>query len=169
MSANTTDAGRPIRTVVLIGAAVLLAAGLAFGSIQGYRYWETVRAEQTRTEVATAATRGVEAMFSYNYQNVDASVSEAAKNLRGPALTEYNEVSRTLIIPGAKEKQLDVVSTVQASGVVSAESGHAVVLVFLNQEAKPKDAPQSSVMASRLRVTLDRDGDRWLLSEVKPV
>ncbi|MFI9505983.1 h domain protein [Nocardia sp. NPDC052566] len=161
--------GLPLRTVVFGIAAVLVALAISVGSVEGYRYWQIRRDEQARTEVTQVAARAVEAMFTYNYQNVDASIDAAAKNLRGSVYDEYTQVSKQLIIPGTKEKQLTVVSTVQASGVVSASASHAVVLLFLNQEATPKDAPKGTMTASRLRVSMDKDGGHWVLSEVKPV
>ncbi|CDO88935.1 hypothetical protein AWC29_22040 [Mycobacterium triplex] len=51
---------------------------------------------------------------------------------------------------------------------VSAATNHAVVLLFVNQTiVVGQDAPTST--ASSVRVTLDRIGGRWLISQFDPV
>jgi Mce-associated membrane protein len=51
---------------------------------------------------------------------------------------------------------------------VSADPKHAVVLVFVNQSViVGADAPTST--ASSVQVTLDKVGDRWLISKFDPV
>jgi Mce-associated membrane protein len=73
-----------------------------------------------------------------------------------------------VVIPGAKQKQISAVATVAAVASASAEPNHAVVLVFVNQTvAVGQDAPTDT--ASSVRVTLDKVGDRWLISKFDPV
>ncbi|MDT5067194.1 MAG: Mce-associated rane protein, partial [Mycobacterium sp.] len=51
---------------------------------------------------------------------------------------------------------------------VSAKPNHAVVLVFVNQTVVVgTDAPTDT--ASSVKVTLDKHGDEWLISEFQPV
>jgi Mce-associated membrane protein len=51
---------------------------------------------------------------------------------------------------------------------VSADPRHAVVLVFVNQTVVVgQTAPTDT--ASSVRVTLDKVGDRWLISKFDPV
>jgi Mce-associated membrane protein len=72
------------------------------------------------------------------------------------------------VIPGAKQKQISAVATVPAMASVSADPRHAVVLVFVNQTVVVgQDAPTDT--ASSVRVTLDKVGDRWLISKFDPV
>ncbi|RJO78701.1 h domain protein [Nocardia panacis] len=159
----------PWRPILFGAGGLVVAAALVLCGVAGLRYWQLRQDEQSRAEATAVATRDVEGMFTYNYQNVDSVVESAIRNLRGSVRDEYEAVSKQLIIPGAKEKQLTVVCNVQAAGVVSANPNHAVVLLFLNQSSTPKDNPKATVAASRLRVTLDRDGGQWVLSEAKPV
>ena len=75
-----------------------------------------------------------------------------------------------MVIPGAKEKQITAVASVPEVGAasVSAEPNHAVVLVFVNQTVVVgQDTPTDT--ASRVQVTLDKVGDRWLISKFDPV
>ena len=58
-------------------------------------------------------------------------------------------------------------ATVPAMASASANSNHAVVLVFVNQTVVGQDAPTDT--ASSVRVTLDKVGGRWLISKFDPV
>ena len=72
------------------------------------------------------------------------------------------------MIPGAKQKQIAAVATVPAVASVTAKPNHAVVLVFVNQTViVGQDAPTDT--ASSVRVTMDKVGDRWLISKFDPV
>jgi Mce-associated membrane protein len=60
------------------------------------------------------------------------------------------------------------VATVPAAASVSATTNHAVVLVFVDQSLiVGADAPTSSV--SSVKVTLDKVGQQWLISDFTPV
>ncbi len=73
-----------------------------------------------------------------------------------------------MVIPGAKQKQVSAVTTVEAAASVSAEPNHEVVLLFVNQTTtEGTGAP--AVTTSSLRVTLDKIDGRWLISRFDPV
>jgi Mce-associated membrane protein len=73
-----------------------------------------------------------------------------------------------VVIPGAKQKQISAVASVPAAASVSANPREAVVLVFVNQTVTVGgDAPTDT--ASSVRITLEKVGDRWLISKFDPV
>ncbi|MDT5194088.1 MAG: Mce-associated rane protein, partial [Mycobacterium sp.] len=75
----------------------------------------------------------------------------------------YTDLIEKVVIPGAKQKQISASVTIPAVTSVSAEPNHAVVLVFVNQAVTlGKGNPTSS--QSSIKVTMDRVGDRWLVS-----
>ncbi|MFC9968306.1 h domain protein [Nocardia ignorata] len=145
----------------LIAAAVL--------GVSGYQLWEHDRTEQARGEAMSTASRTVSAMFSYEHVTVDTELPKAADGLSESFRNDYLRLIEEAIAPGAKEKQLTVKATTQAEGVISAEPEHAVVLLYLNQVTTSKDTPQGTASGSRVRVSLDKTGDRWLVSQVTPV
>jgi Mce-associated membrane protein len=57
---------------------------------------------------------------------------------------------------------------VPAAAPVSADPGHAVVLLFVNQTVTVDNGVPADT-ASSVRITLDKTGDRWLISEFEPV
>ncbi|GAB2653904.1 h domain protein [Nocardia goodfellowii] len=163
---------RKLGTRGLIAAAVagvLVAASLVVMGINGYRYWDDQRAEQSRTEVVDVASRSVSAMFTYDFNTVDQELPKAAEALSPKFREDYLKLISQAIAPGAKDKQLTVRATAQAGGVVSADPEHAVVLLFLNQITTSKDSPQGTTTGSRVRVTLDKAGERWLVDAVTPI
>ncbi|MFC9892740.1 h domain protein [Nocardia sp. NPDC127579] len=155
--------------IAAVVAGVLVAASLVVIGFNGYRYWEDRKAEQVRTEIVDVAGRSVAAMFTYDFATVDKELPKAAEALSPKFRADYLKLINQAIAPGAKEKQLTVRATTQAGGIVSAETEHAVVLLFLNQVTTSKDSPQGTTTGSRVRVALDKSEDRWLVDAVTPV
>jgi Mce-associated membrane protein len=73
-----------------------------------------------------------------------------------------------VVIPGSKQKHVSAVANVPAAASMSASADHAEVLVFVNQTITVGNDPPTDT-ASRVRVTLDKIGGRWLISAFEPV
>lgn len=157
-----------IKIVFSALAAAGLVAAVVLG-VSGYQLWQQDKTEQARTDAMSTASRTVSAMFTYEPATVDTELPRAADNLTESFRAEYLKLIEQAIAPGAKEKQLTVKATTQAEGVVSADAEKAVVLLYLNQLTTSKDAPEGSTSGSRVRVSLDKADDRWLVSQVTPV
>ncbi|MFE1594497.1 h domain protein [Nocardia sp. NPDC058705] len=157
-----------IKIVFSALAAAGLIAAIVLG-ISGFRLWQQDKTEQARTDAMSTASRTVSAMFTYEPATVDTELPRAADNLTEEFRAEYLKLIQQAIAPGAKEKQLTVKATTQAEGVVSAEPEHAVVLLYLNQLTTSKDSPQGTTSGSRVRVTLDKSDNRWLVAQVTPI
>ena len=115
-----------------------------------------------------AAKDSTIALLSYKPDTVEQQLGAARDLLTGDFRDSYTSLTNDVVIPGAKQKQISAVATVPAVASVSADPGHAVVLVFVNQTVVVgQDAPTDT--ASSVRVTLDKVGDRWLISEFDPV
>ncbi|VFB01072.1 h domain protein [Nocardia cyriacigeorgica] len=159
-----------LRTKVLLGVtAVVVAASAIILGINGYRYWDDQRSEESRAAAVEAASRTVSAMFSYEHTTVETELPKAADNLADPFRKDYLTLIEKAIVPGAKEKQLTVAATTQAAGIVSADRAHAVVMLYLNQVTTSKDSPQGTTSGSRVRVEMDKSDDRWLVASVTPI
>ncbi|KIA60572.1 h domain protein [Nocardia vulneris] len=155
--------------ILLAGASVVAVAALIVLGVNGFRIWNDDRAEQARTDAVAAADRSVSAMFTYDFQTVDKELPKAADNLSPKFRDDYLKLITQAIAPGAKEKQLTVHATTQAAGIVSADKSEVVVLLFLNQVTTSKDSPQGTTTGSRVKATVQKDGDRWLVDQVTPV
>jgi Mce-associated membrane protein len=150
---------------VLPAVALLLALGA------GYLKWmdNSVRnGETARIASLQAAKDSTIALLSYKPDTVEQQLGAARDLLTGDFRDSYISLTNDVVIPGAKQKQISAVATVPAAASVSAKPNHAVVLVFVNQTViVGQDAPTDT--ASSVRVTLDKVGDRWLISKFDPV
>ncbi|MFI6042999.1 h domain protein [Nocardia sp. NPDC051321] len=155
--------------IFLATLSVLALAAVVVLGVSGYRIWNDNQAEQARKDAVTAASRTVSAMFTYDFQTVDKELPKAADNLSPKFKDDYLKLIEQAIAPGAKEKQLNVKATTQAGGVVSGDKSKVVVLLFLNQVTTSKDSPEGTTTGSRVRATVEKDGDRWLVDQVTPV
>jgi len=150
---------------LLHDVALLLAIGA------GYLKWmdNSVRNSETaRIQSVQAAKDSTIALLSYKPDTVEQQLGAARDLLTGDFRDSYISLTNDVVIPGAKQKQIAAVATVPAVASVSAKPNHAVVLVFVNQTViVGQDAPTDT--ASSVRVTLDKVGDRWLISKFDPV
>ncbi len=160
-----TRRSRVIAYALLPGLALLLA------SAAGYLKWQdaSVRdAAAAGAESVRAATDSTIALLSYKPETVERDIEAARGRMTGQFLDSYTSLTHDVVIPGAKQKQISAVATVPAVASVRATENHSVVLLFVNQSVVVKhDAPTST--ASTVRVTLDKIGGRWLISQFDPV
>jgi Mce-associated membrane protein len=155
--------------VLAYGVLPALALLAALGA--GYLKWvdTTARdADTARIESVRVATDGTVAMLSYKPDTVERDLGGAQDRLTGQFKDSYYALIHDVVIPGAKQRQIAAIASVPATAWVSATTNHAVVLLFVNQTVTiGTDAPTST--ASSVRVTLDKIGGRWLISDFTPV
>lgn len=150
---------------VLPGLALLLTAAAGFAKYQddSARQTQVIRVESVRT-----AVDGTIALLSYQPETVQNELEAAKQRLTGTFLDAYSSLTRDVVIPGAQQKKISAVATVPAAASVSASSNRAVVLLFVNQTVVVGQDPPTNT-ASSVRVTLEKVGDRWLISQFEPV
>ena len=150
---------------ILPGLALILALGAGYLKFVD----NSVRnGDIARVESMQVAKDSTTALLSYTPDKVEQQLGDAQNLLTGEFKNSYSELINDVVIPGAKEQQISAVATVPAAASVSAESNRAVVLVFVNQTVViGSSAPTDT--ASSVRVTLDKVGDKWLISAFDPV
>lgn len=150
---------------VMPAVAVVLALGV------GYLKWQTGSTQQAESAAAAsvaAATDTTIAILAYQSDTVDRDLHAATDRLTGTFRDQYTKLIDEVVIPGAKEKRVSASVTIPAAASVSAGENRAEVLVFVNQETKfGDDTPSNSV--SSVKVTLQKEDDRWLVSQFEPV
>jgi Mce-associated membrane protein len=170
-SAEPEEPKRRIQWPRVFAFGVLPAVALLLALGAGYLKWmdNSVRdSEIARDQSVQAAKDGTIALLSYKPETVEQLLGAARDLLTGDFRDSYTSLTNDVVIPGAKQKQISAVATVPAMASVSADPRHAVVLVFVNQTViVGQDAPTDT--ASSVRVTLDKIGDRWLISKFDPV
>ena len=170
-SAEPEEPKRRIKWPRVFAFGVLPAVALLLALGAGYLKWmdNSVRdSEIARDQSVQAAKDSTIALLSYKPETVEQQLGAARDLLTGDFRDSYTSLTNDVVIPGAKQKQISAVATVPAMASVSADPRHAVVLVFVNQTViVGQDAPTDT--ASSVRVTLDKIGDRWLISKFDPV
>jgi Mce-associated membrane protein len=150
---------------VLPAMAMLLALAAGFLKYQDFSARES---EVARVQSVQTAKDSTIAMLSYRPDTVDRDLSAARDRLTGSFRDSYTQLTKDVVIPGAKQKQISAVASVPAAASVSANPNHAVALVFVNQTVIiGQQAPSDT--ASSVRVTMDKVGGRWLIAGFDPV
>jgi Mce-associated membrane protein len=164
-STRSVDWRRVLIYGVLPGLALILALTAGFFK---WQYSSVRDSEAAATESLQAAKDSTVALLSYQPASVDQELAAARDRTTGDFRDAYTQLTNEVVIPGAKQKQIATAATIPAAVSVSADANHAVALVFVSQTVTiGKDKPSASM--SSVRVTLDKIGDRWLVSGFDPV
>lgn len=158
-------------TLHRLAFGVLPAAVVALGAAAGVLQWQVIshhRAEVAAAESVQAASDAAVRILSYQADTVEQDLHAARDRLTGPFLQSYSEMVDTVVIPGARQRKMSADARVVAAASVSAESEHAVALVFIDQTTTAGNDPPTAI-PSTVRVQLDRVGGRWLVSGFDPI
>lgn len=175
VSAGSRTPGPPATRSAVVVALVLLlltAAAVATATVLGLRVRQDARIADARDEAPAAAERAAKAMLSYDYRHLPADRKRAAayltdgfekKYLTNFALLEKQKDGT----PGAAVQTKSVVTaSVLGSGVVDAEDTVVRVLVYVNQVSK-KAGVDPQIFQNRVAMTMEKDGNRWLVGDLK--
>lgn len=153
-------------TVVLIVLCLLAATALVALQLQRRADRATERA---RTQAVSAARAAAGDILGYDYRSVDQSIKRARASTTGSFRKEYDETAQKLL-PESKQLKAIVQATVGATAVMSATADRVVVLLFVDQatvkQVPGQTTPTTRIDQSRVRVTMNKVGGRWLVSEL---
>lgn len=152
-------AGRVIAGLVIV--ALLVAT-----CVLGYLLWQEQRQDALRQSAADEASRLVVQLATYDHTDVDGHLDSVVSEATPGFAERYTEVSeglRELLASGEGTSS----GTVVNAATESVDGDTAVVLVFLDQQVTNVTVPDGRVDSSRMLVTVQRDGDRWLLDDAQ--
>ena len=158
-----------MKRLLVYGAlpAVVILLTLAVGFLKWHN-GSAVQSNDAAAESVAAATETAIALLAYQPDTVDTELPAAANRLTGSFRDDYLTLIRDVVIPGSKEKRISATVAIPAAASVSATENHAVVLVFVNQTTTLGDGTPSNSVSS-VKMTLDKEDDRWLVSQFEPV
>jgi Mce-associated membrane protein len=145
---------------------LLPSLALLLAMVAGFLKWKdsSIRdADTAHSQSVVAARDSAIALLSFRSDSIDTEVESARARLTGDFLETYTQVTREVLIPNAKERHVSAVASVPAAASVSATEDHAVALLFVDQTVTIGDSPPADASSS-VRVTLDKIGQRWLVS-----
>jgi Mce-associated membrane protein len=165
------DEPKTRRTSRLLTFGVLPAIALLLALAAGYLKWVAGSADdltQARAESVRAARDDAVALLSYKADSVDKDLGAARERLTGEFKDAYTDLTRQVVIPGAKDKHINAVAKVNSAAPVSVTPNHAVTLLFVDQTVTIGDGAPTDTQPV-IRVTLDKVNGRWLVSRFDPV
>ncbi len=165
VTVGTDDDGPGLRLVVVGLAAAALAAAV----VVGYTQW-TVRdraLHHDSAEVVGIASSVAEASATFTPSSPTAAIDRATESMTPDRAEKYkNEF--TVVAKQLTAKNVSASASTISAGVEAIGPQNASVAVVMrgaqNVQGKP---PDYAVLA--LRVTLSKDGGRWLVDDVTPV
>ena len=118
---NEPPQKRPIawKRVLAYGVLPALALVLALGT--GYLKWLGGSAQDAaalRAETIRIGSEDAVALLSYKADSVEKDLGAARERLTGDFKEAYNEATRQVVIPGAKEKHISAVAKASAAASV---------------------------------------------------
>jgi Mce-associated membrane protein len=171
---GTGEVRRRRVTAVPLVPVVLLLALLASAGLAGWLYFTQYRPDQqtdnaVAQSVVNAARDGTVALLSYKPETLDQDFAAAKSHLSGDFLNYYNDFTKQVVTPAAKNK--GVTTTAQVVGAAAAElhPDSATVLVFVNQVTTSKERPDPSMASSTVKVSLTKVNGQWLITKFDPV
>jgi len=163
----TATGSRPRWLVpALAGLAVLLIAAVLAAGVTASRARAAAGAEQARVDALAAARSHAQAILSYDHRTLDADFARAQQVITGQFKSEYETTTTAVVRPTATEYKAVVKAEVTSAAVVRATSARAVVLLFVDQTTTSTRLDKAKRDSSRVRMTLVKEGGRWLVSEV---
>lgn len=152
---------RPRMLVALLLVCALVAVSVAL-VIQALAARHT---DALRGEAVDIARDYSVALSSFDFQSLDAN-RDRVVGMSTPAFAgKYNEMVDALrqIVTEGKGQ---ATATADHVGIESLDDSSAVVLVFVDQQAKNVLSPEGNSQKYRMVVSLVRDGDRWVVDNV---
>ena len=161
-------AGRSLLAAMLVCAALFVgAAGFA-----GANLWPYVakRAEvDTKLQIARTAATAIATLWTYTPENMEQLPDRAEGYLGGDFAYEYRKYIDAIV---ASNKQAQVTNTTQVLGaaVETLAPTEATAIVYTNSVATSpltKNIPSLRYLSYRL--TLQRDGSKWLITRMSTI
>jgi Mce-associated membrane protein len=154
-------------------AGLLAVAFVGLSGVGGWLYWNRVeqRGEQaTRAELGPLAQKQIPAVFGYDYQTVERSLTDAYSLLTPGYRKEFEQKANSDIIPQARDRQVVSQANVVGVGVMDAHRNSGSVLVYINRTVSDKTNRQQPIYdGARLRVDYERINGKWLINYITPI
>jgi Mce-associated membrane protein len=172
-AASPADAGsapRRARTrgrpgLVVPALALLVVVLLALSVVFGLKLRSENREDDARAAAVAAATAYAVDLTTYDHTRLEADFAKVLDNSTGEFKSEYTAASASLrdLIAKFKAKATGKVLDV---GVLSADTDRATILLFVDQTVSNNNSKTPRVDRSRMKMGLEKQGGRWLISSL---
>ncbi len=163
-SRRTANLALVLIAVALVATTVLLLTGGALAA-PGDSEAETL--SQQYDAVTDAARAETLAFLTVDHQDMDPLIEKVLAGATGTFKEQYDRAQATLK-SSAKESQAVSTGKVVAVGIGDIDDGRAVVLVAADSQVQNKSTQgEAQPRYYRLKLTMVRQGERWLTSNLQ--
>jgi Mce-associated membrane protein len=149
--------------VALLIMTALMAAATAYLWLQ---VRDDHRTEQARRSGLEASRDAARLLFSYDYRTLDKDFKTGRALTTGEFRKQYDKTTTKVVADVARQYKAVVKANVVGAGVVRATPDEIVAVVYVNQVTTSTRVAGEKVDLSRVRMTLRRSGDEWLVTSV---
>lgn len=153
-------------TWLLIGLALLTVAIAGIAAYLVITEPSDEEIVEATASAQTAAERAVVPVLSYDYRQLQQTHDAAVAELTDEFRPKYEQLF-TVIEENAPTTKTVVTVTVVASAVVQTGEDRAEILLFVNRPTTNKATKEPIVYRDQVTLTMERDGDAWLVDEMK--
>lgn len=165
VTVGTDDDGPALRLGVVAVATVALVAAVAVGYTQWTVHDRAFRADSE--EVVGIASSVAEASATFSPASPTAAIDRATAQM-APDSGEKYKAEFTTVAKQLTSKNVSASASTISAGVEAIGPRDASVAVMMRgTQTVPGQKPEVAVLA--LRITLSKDGDRWLVDDVSPI
>jgi hypothetical protein len=165
VTVGTDDDGPGLRLAIVALATVALVAAVAIG----YTHW-TVKDRKFRNdsaEVVGIASSVAEASATFTPSSPTAAIDRATESMTPERAQKYKNEFAAVAKQLAAKKVSAQASTISAGVEAIGPSDASVAVIMRGTQSVPGQPPDIAVLA--LRITLSKDGERWLVDDVTPI
>jgi hypothetical protein len=165
VTVGTDDDGPALRLAVVGLATVALVAAVAVG----YTQW-TVRDREFRDdsrEVVGIASSVAEASATFTPSSPTAAIDRATELMTPDRAEKYRREFAAVAKQLTSKKVSAQAATISAGVEAIGPKNASVAVMMRGTQNVPEKSPDVAVLA--LRITLTKDGGRWLVDDVSPI
>ena len=159
-------------TLLVLGAAVVLTwlvrtgdAGSGSTATTAESADASVASASVKDSVLGVADEAATRVYSYSWDTLADDKADARALLTGEMLRQYDRTMAGVATSSRRDRTV-VSADVVGTGLVTASSSYARVLVFVNQSTTGDDLEKPLLDLDRVLVTLVRTGGAWKVSEL---
>ena len=159
---------RPRRRLLLGALLLALLAAITIGVFQLKQLQGNSRDAELSASAVQVATQVVTHLTSVTSTTAPADLKRLLGETTGAFRDQFSQ-QENLYSKLLNDSQVSSKGTVVQAGVESIQPGKATVLIAAVAEVKNNTAAGGQHRVYRMRVSLERDGDRWLASNMELV
>jgi Mce-associated membrane protein len=165
LPAPVDPAPRGRRPALLPALILVLVAGLATAVVQTVRLSHEHDLAQARRQAIAAASNYATDITTYDFSHLDAQFKKVQDESTGSFRSQYTEASAGLRDLIAKFKATASGKVLEIA-VESSDTGHAQILLFVDQTVSNTNSTTPRVDRSRMKMGLEKQNGKWLISSL---